>query len=80
MWEEINEISAPDETLEDILDKLSLTKLHAAAAQVPGFGSVTSKLLENEFRDLNTLDRRGMTPLHWACFRADVSAVQLLLR
>lgn len=73
----------PDATapgMEDVIEGLSFTELHASAARIPGHDSLSPALLEREFRDLNSRDRLGMTPLHWACSRGDTTAVELLLR
>lgn len=66
--------------LEDIIERLSFTELHASAVRIPGHDTLSLVLLERKFRDTNTRDRHGMTPLHWACRRGDATAVELLLR
>lgn len=66
--------------IEDALEDALFTRLHASSVSVPGYGSVTPELLESEFRDINTRDRIGRTPLHWASLRGDAEAVKLLLR
>lgn len=48
--------------------------------KVQGMIFLSAALLESEFRDLNSRDRPGTTPLHWACHRGDSPAVELLLR
>lgn len=66
--------------IEDAIEDTSFTRLHASSAMLPGYGSITPKLLESEFRDINTRDRLGRTPLHWASFCGDAEAIRLLLR
>lgn len=66
--------------MEDAIEDASFTRLHASSALVLGYGSITPQLLESEFRDINTRDRAGRTPLHWASLRGDAEAIRLLLR
>lgn len=67
-------------TFEVIVETSSWTPLHASAALPREYGRITLMVLETEFRDINTRDRYGRTPLHWACKEGDASAVELLLQ
>lgn len=73
-------MDALDYTIEDIVELLSFTRLHAAAAMLPGYDRLTTEILEQAFQDVNMPDRTGKSPLHWACARSDASTVELLLR
>lgn len=76
---QLDAMKALDYTIEDLAETLSFTRLHAAAAMLPGHEPLTAMMLEQDFQDVNTPDRMGKAPLHWACLRGDASAVQLLL-
>lgn len=69
-----------DLNMEDAIEDASFTRLHASAASLSSYGNITPELLEGEFRDINTRDRMGRTPLHWASVRGDAEAIRLLLR
>ncbi|KAK5125795.1 hypothetical protein LTR85_012071 [Meristemomyces frigidus] len=65
---------------EDVADDSAFTVLHTAVVLHAPNGRLSPELLRHAFRDIDTPDRSGETPLHWACIKGDLVAVQLLLQ
>lgn len=68
------------EDMEDVLDSFDFTPLHLAVAMPTSEHHLNTQVLQAHFQDISAQDRLGMTPLHWACRRATLDAVKLLIQ
>jgi len=68
------------EDMEDVLDNFDFTPLHLAVAMPTSEHHLNNQVLQAHFQDISAQDRLGMTPLHWACRRATLVAVELLIQ
>lgn len=64
---------------EDVADYLQFTAIHCAIV-FPGPGDIfVPHMLNDNMRDIATLDALGRTPLHWACATGSPDFVRALL-
>lgn len=64
--------------LADTHESLGFSSVHVALLSLAAGDHLSSALLETEYGQVNSKDRSGMTPLHWACSQGDVESIKLL--
>lgn len=66
--------------LEELAEECGFTKLHESAAALPGSALISPVLLQSERSEVNTADKTGMTPLHWASRRGNAIDIEALMQ
>lgn len=64
---------------EDLAETLEFSSLHSAVTLQSLSAEGFQSLLQQDFMHVNTHDRLGKTPLHWAARNGDSDAVELLI-